>query len=105
MPNNLGADLTKSIAVMEVLLDDLKKFHGRQDAIKRGLRKNRSYTESLGKDISKVYLDAAALAGELDDLKEKILTVTPKSDPRFDTVKTAKVVSQRIITNFLTRSE
>jgi len=104
MANNLGPDLTKSIAIIEVLQDSLKKFHGRNEAIKRGLRNNKSYNDSIGKDINKAILDAAALSNTVDELKDKIISVTPKSNPRFDSGRQAsnKTASQRIVSKFLT---
>jgi hypothetical protein len=77
----LGRDVTKSIEVMEELMDCLKKFHGLP--IKRGLQSSGVMDEKFGKVVNDTKEKAFAASIAIEDLLEQVKGAKPASNKRF----------------------
>lgn len=87
----LGRDINTSLEVINDLMQCLNKF---QDIkLKQGLKSNKVDDESIVKDINAAMEKASALKNIIEDLKNSISRVKPKSNARF--------ASQRVISKFL----
>lgn len=92
----LGRDIDKSIEIMSILIDDLRKFT--QMPLKKGLsadldKKERDEILKMTNDASEV---AVSLSNKIDDLKDRVKILKPKGNSRF---------AHAVITRFLTNND
>lgn len=90
----LGRDVTKSIEVMEELMDCLKKFHSMP--IKRGLQSSGIMDDKFIKVVNEAKEKAFASSIAIEDLLEQIKGAKPASNKRF--------ACDRVVSKFLEMS-
>lgn len=86
----LGANIEKSLTIMDDLLKALKKFANMP--IKKGLAANAIRDKDITKVVNESFVDASALANKVEDLQSIIKDIKPKDNSRF---------ANRVVSRFL----
>jgi len=86
----LGANIEKSLIIMDDLLKALKKLS--KMPIKKGLATNGIRDKDITKIVNESLVDASSLMNKIEDLQVIIKDIKPKGNSRF---------ANRVVTRFL----
>ena len=86
----LGQEIQKCTKVMESLHDCLEEFE--KAPLKEGLRINKALNKDVTKMVNDAKEDAAKLAHQIEDIRNKIDAIRTDTDDRFGGSRTAAVI-------------
>ena len=86
----LGQEIQKCKKVMESLHDCLEEFE--KAPLKEGLRINKALNKDVTKMVNDAKEDAAKLAHQIEDIRNKIDAIRTDTDDRFGEARTAAVI-------------